>query len=400
MKKIKINSLSVNAFFKLMQERPRRFKTSIIKEIPKEYPINRLSKELHPVSQFVKIAKIEEHSSDCKTFTLVPDSKNGTERLAYFSAGQYITVFLSINGINVTRAYSLSSAPFESIGENGFYQITVKAAKDGLVSNYILDTWTVGTEVKIAAPEGNFDYVSLRDAPVVVGIAGGSGITPFLSFAKSIAHGDENFNLVLLYGSRDSNSILFKEDFDKLQQQSANIKVVHVLSNEEKEGFEHGFLTADLIRKYAPTTPFSVFLCGPQAMYNFMDKELEKLKLEKKYIRHEMFGEIHSAKTQDGYPGTAQAEVKITVTICDETKTVTGSSDDTILQILEKNGIAVPNRCRSGECGWCHTLVKSGSYWMPEKMDFRRKADLKYNFIHPCCTFALSDMELDVPPAK
>jgi len=400
MKKLKINSLSINEFFKLIQERPNKFKHALIRPIPREYPVNKLARELHPAKQYVKVTAVEDHGQDCKTFTLSADLERGTDKLAYFSSGQYITVFLTINGLNVTRAYSLSSAPYQTLGENGFYQITVKSAKDGLVSNFILDNWTVGTSVVVAAPEGNFDYVNLRDAPTVIGIAGGSGITPFLSFAKSIVHGDEDFNFVLLYGSRDSNSILFKDDFDQLQKQSDKIKVVHVLSNEEKEGFENGFITADLIRKYAPATPFSVFLCGPQAMYNFMDKELEKLNLEKKYVRREMFGEIHSAKTQAGYPGSTAAEVKITVTICNETRTVTGSSDDTILQILEKNGIAVPNRCRSGECGWCHTLVKSGTYWMPEKLDFRRKADLKYNFIHPCCTFPLSDMELDVPPAK
>jgi len=399
-KKLKINSLKIDEFLKLIKERQNNFKNAIVKAIIKEYPVNTLARVLHPAKQYVKITKVTDHGQDCKTFTLSPDKENGTESLAYFSSGQYITVFLEINGLKVTRAYSLSSAPFESLGENGFYQITVKAAKDGLVSNYILNTWTEGTAVEIAAPEGNFDYVSLRDAPTVVGIAGGSGITPFLSFAKAIAHGDENFSLVLLYGSRDSKSILFKDEFDELQKLSDKVKVVHVLSNENAEGFEQGFITSDLIRKYAPASDYSVFLCGPQAMYHFMDKELEKLNLEKKFIRHEMFGEIHSAKTQEGYPGSSVPEVNITVTICDETHTVKGSSDDTILQILEKNGIAVPNRCRSGECGWCHTLVKSGNYWIPEKLDFRRKADSKYNFIHPCCTFALSDMELDIPPAK
>lgn len=399
-KKLKINSLKINEFLKLMKERPYRFKTAIVKAILKEYPINALSRTLHPSQQFVKITGIEDHGQGCKTFTLSQNTNKGTSQLAYFASGQYITVFLEINGLKVTRAYSLSSAPYESLGENGYYQITVKSAKDGLVSNYILDSWTIGTEVTIAAPEGNFDYVGLRDAPTVVGIAGGSGITPFLSFAKSIVHGDEEFNLILLYGSRDSQSILFKKEFDELQKLSDKVKVVHILSDEETEGYEHGFITADLVKKYAGNLPYSVFLCGPQAMYNFMDKELEKLGLEKKYIRHEMFGEIHSAKSQEGYPGNAPNEVNITVTICDEVKTVKGSSDDTILQILEKGGIAVPNRCRSGECGWCHTLVKSGSYWIPSKLDYRRKADLKYNFIHPCCTFALTDMELDVPPAK
>ncbi len=408
-----IKELKASKFFDLVKERTQKFKLGSENPIPKEYPINALARRLHPSQQFVKIAKIEDHGQDCKTFTFIPDHAKGCQELAYFSSGQYITIFLKIKELNFTRPYSLSSAPKDSLGPQGFYQITVKAARDGLVSNYILENWKEGDELTISAPEGNFDYVFLRDAPVVVGIAGGSGITPFLSYAKSIVNGDEDFKLILLYGSRDKDSILFKEELDQLQKASDKIKVVHVLSNADKDStnegsvppdshssFEKGFITADLIKKYAPDAPYSIFLCGPQAMYNFADKEIAKLGLEKKYIRHEMFGEIHSGKKQENYPGCQQSEVSITVTICDQVQTVKGNPDDTIMQILEKAGITVPNRCRSGECGWCHSLLKSGQVWVPQKMDFRRKADLKFNFIHPCCTFALSDLELDIPPAK
>ncbi len=408
-----IKSLKASKFFDLVKERTHNFKMGSEKPIPTEYPVNALARKLHPDQQFVKIAKIQDHGMNCKTFTFVPDKEKGCQELAYFSSGQYITIFLKINNFNFSRPYSLSSAPKESLGPHGFYQITVKAVRDGLVSNYILENWKEGDELTISAPEGNFDYVYLRDAPVVVGIAGGSGITPFLSYAKSIVNGDEDFNLILLYGSRDKASILFKEELDQLQKASNKIKVVHVLSNIDKDPakeetdqtdslsiYETGFINADIIKKYAPEQPYSIFLCGPQAMYNFVDKEISNLGIEKKYIRHEMFGEIHSGKKQENYPGCQQAEVSITVTICDQVTTVKGNPDDTIMQILEKAGIAIPNRCRSGECGWCHSLLKSGQVWVPQKLDYRRKADLKFNFIHPCCTFALSDIELDIPPAK
>lgn len=78
-------------------------------------------------------------------------------------------------------------------------------------------------------------------------------------------------------------------------------------------------------------------------------------------------------------------------------KTVEGSSDDTILQILEQNGIAVPSRCRSGECGFCHSYLKSGRVYAPKAPEHWRKADLKFGFIHPCCTFPLTDLEPEVP---
>lgn len=437
MKKSLFKKLNPLRFFSIIKERSARFKKGSKRRLPKTYPVNALAKKLHPKKQYAKIIAIQDFGQ-CKTFTFVPDSSRGTNEFAYFSAGQYVSVFLQIGNLKLTRAYSLSSAPCESLNaknrfecenytsikkyvksfykndstpqnvpeqafESGFYQITVKSAPNGLVSNWILENWRVNSQVELSSPEGNFDYVDLRDAPTVVGIAGGSGITPFLSFAKAICAGDENFNLILLYGSRDSSSVLFKKEFEILEKQTYKIKIVNVLSDEKsdlKDDCERGFINSNLIQKYATKSSYSVFLCGPQAMYDFMDDELKKLNLPKKYIRREMFGEIHDAKSQKDYPGTEKTEISIAVTICDETKTVKGNPNDTILQILEKNGIAVPSRCRSGECGWCHSLLKKGDVFVPQKLDYRRKADLKYNFIHPCCTFALGDIELDVPPAK
>ena len=404
-----IKSTNPLKFLSVLKQRKNKFKKAAQTPIPEVYPVNALAKKLHPARQYVKIASIVERGADCKTFRFVPDNLRGTEELAYFSAGKYVTVFLNIAGVPLTRAYSLNSSPKESLktaASLGFYEITVKGVKDGIVSSYILQNWKTGDSVELSAPEGHFEYVGLRDAPVVVGIAGGSGITPFLSMAKAICDGTESFKLILLYGSRDASSILFKKEFDELEKQSNLVQVIHVLSNEEAfeavqhdvEGkFEKGFITSELIKKYAPQENYSVFLCGPQAMYNFAGKELQKLPLEKKFVRYELFGEIHSAKAQKNYPGCNSPEVNVTVAICGQVKTVQGSADDTIMQILEKNGIQVPARCRSGECGWCHSYLKSGKVFIPQEMDLRRKADEKFNFIHPCCTFPLTDIEIEVP---
>ena len=164
----------------------------------------------------------------------------------------------------------------------------------------------------------------------------------------------------MLYGSRIANSILFHQEFDELAARCDKINPVYVLSHEEKEGYEHGFVTTDLIRKYAPEGDYSVFLCGPQAMYDFVDGELEKLDLAPKYVRRELFGEFHNPKSCADYPVGAPDTVQITVSVHGEKKTVTGSANDSILQTLERSGIAVPARCRSGECGWCHSRLVSG----------------------------------------
>lgn len=55
----------------------------------------------------------------------------------------------------------------------------------------------------------------------------------------------------------------------------------------------------------------------------------------------------------------------------------------------------LPSRCRSGQCGWCHSRLVSGEVFIPDEADGRREADKKFGWIHPCCTYPLSDIELD-----
>ena len=50
-----------------------------------------------------------------------------------------------------------------------------------------------------------------------------------------------------------------------------------------------------------------------------------------------------------------------------------------------------------GQCGWCHSRLVSGEVFIPDEADGRREADKKFGWIHPCCTYPLSDIELDVP---
>ncbi len=389
---------TAESFHAIAAERAARIDAASTAAIPQLNPVNRLAKRLHPDRHYMKIAQVTELAPDTKRFRFVPDPARGTTECAPFLAGQYLNIHLTINGMPVNRAYSISSSPKNA--REGYYELTLKYVQDGLVSRYVLDNWKEGDEVELSGPAGTFYYSPLRDAKTVVCLAGGSGVTPFLSLANAIADGDEDFRMILLYGSRTEDAILYKAEFDRLAKDD-RIQVVHVLSDEEKPGFEHGFISADLIREYAPAgEPYSVFVCGPQGMYRFVDQEIEKLGLARKYVRHELFGEVHDARTQDGYPGTDLTTVKITVSIRDTTRTVTGSVYDTILQTLEKNGITVPTSCRSGECGFCHSVLKSGQVYVPKAIDGRRLADLKFGGIHPCATFPLSDLEIIVPADK
>lgn len=398
-KKPSLHSISPLRFQKLGKIREEKINQAPADPLPKSFPVNELSAALHPDHQYGVISDIKVWDDNCKSFTFAPDASRGTTQFAWFQAGAYLCVFLEFDGMKLTRPYSISSSPRETL-HGGTYTLTIKRVPGGLASNYMLDHWKIGDPITLSGPLGEFVYLPVRDAHTVIGLAGGSGITPFHSFAKSIVEGDEDFNLILLYGSRTENDILFKEDFDRFEKKSDKVKVVHVLSDEQKEGFEHGFITADLIARYAPKE-YSVFLCGPAVMYRFMDQELLKLNLEQKWIRHELQGEVHDAASQPDYPknhNTVPERVQIVVNICGNIHKIQANSSDTVLQSLEKNGIAAPAHCRSGECGWCRSHLVKGEVFCPRQTEHRRAADLNFNYFHPCCSFPMSDLEIEIAP--
>ena len=360
------------------------------------YLPNQIANALHPKVQHLKVAKIEEEASNCKRYYLVPNEEKGTKALAWFSAGQYLSITLKIGNMVLTRPYSLASSPREAL--EGTYLLTIQKVEGGLASQFIHDTWQVGTEVTASAPLGNFTYEPLRDAKTVVGVVGGSSITPFCALAKAIADGDEDCDLILLYGSRTLEDTMFQQDLTDLAAGCSRIKLVNIFSDEKREGYEHGFITAELIKKYTPEGEFSLFVCGPQVMRKFVDKEIETLGLRKKFIRNELFGEYFGPAKEADYPENVAPAFKVTVRMAGKEQTITAPSDVSLLGSLEAAGIAAPSHCRSGECGWCHSRLVSGEVYTPKSVDGRREADYLYGYIHPCCSFPLSDLVIEVPP--
>ena len=163
---------------------------------------------------------------------------------------------------------------------------------------------------------------------------------------------------------------------------------------------EHGFITAELIKKYAPEGEYSLFVCGPQVMRKFVDKEIATLGLRRKFIRNELFGEYFGPAKEADYPANVEPAFKVTVRIAGKEQTITAPSDVSLLRSLEAAGIAAPAHCRSGECGWCHSKLVSGEVYTPKSVDGRREADYLYGYIHPCCSFPLSDLVIEVPPVS
>ena len=303
----------------------------------------------------------------------------------------------------MNKPYTIRSGPKDALGrENTSYTLTIKLTEPAYASKWILENWKEGDEVEISGPLGDFYYQELKDAKHVVALAGGSGITPFYSMAAAIVSGAEDFDMTILYGSRSYDGILLKDEIEELAASSnGRVKVVHVLSHDEKDGCAHGFLTAELISKYAPEGDYSVFMCGPKAMYDFCIGECKKLGLKKRRYRAEMSGDYMNVQKNEDFPAeTDGREYKLTVDIRGSKRTVPCKGGESLLWAMEKAGIAAPSHCRSGECGWCHSKLVSGKVYVPEDADGRRIADKKFGWIHPCVSYPESDIEICVYPTK
>lgn len=389
-----IGLLDIIAFTKMVKKRSGKINAAKTTAITPS-AVNKNALMLHPKAQVMKIEKIVSETPKVKTFHLkMADSSLPS----YFRAGQYVSLKLKIGDSVFTRPYSLSSSPKEAL--QGFYSITIKGTDEGFFSKWALDNWKEGDKVEVSAPEGNFYYEPLRDAKSVIGICGGSGVTPFLSLAKAIVDGDEDFKLTLFYGSCKECDILFKNKFDKLEKESnGKLKVVHVLSDEKSEKFETGFITSKLITKYSEKdSPYSVFICGPQVMYNFVSKEITSLNIPHKFVRRELFGEIKKIEMAEGYPSEHLNKFyQIKVRYFGGNTQIIANSNDSILVALEKTGIKAPSRCRSGECGFCRSKLLSGDVFVVPDGDGRRAADKKLGFIHICSSYPLSDLEIELP---
>lgn len=388
-----IGALDMLKFKNLADTRRKEIEKAPVVPLPKTFTTNEKAKALHPETQTVRIKEKRRNGQDAVTVVL--ESADGAP-LAPFQAGQYISVSLRIGGTHTTRPYSLCGSP--AWAEKGIYNITVKRVEDdGFASPFIQDELKVGDTLTVSGPQGHLYYEPMRDEKHVLALAGGSGITPFVGMAYAIRDGYEDFDLTILFGSRTEEGIVYRGELDALAKECDRIHVVHVLSDEKKEGFEHGFISAELIKKYSKGS-VSVFMCGPQAMYSFLDGEIEKLGLDRKHVRRELFGAIKDPSVCPGFPeGMKGKTFKARIILPNRSFTVDARADEPLLVSIERAGILAPSRCRSGECGWCRSRLLSGDVFIPESTDGRRAADKDFGYIHPCSAFPLGDVTVEVP---
>ena len=187
-----------------------------------------------------------------------------------FKAGQHLTLRATINGEEVRRNYSLCTAP-----NSDDWLVTVKRIGGGLFSNWIGDQLKPGDTIDVMPPHGSFttEFVETSRRHLV-GIAGGSGITPVMSLIRTLLQSEPESRFTLLYGNRDSSSVIFLEALAALKDKYlSRLEIYHFLDAEEQDiELFNGMLNRErLDEAIAALVPDAAdvdgwFICGPGPM--------------------------------------------------------------------------------------------------------------------------------------
>ncbi len=341
---------------------------------------------LHPKQLNLKVSKIIPETESTTTLRLVSESGY----LPPFQAGQYLNLFVEINGIRSSRPYSISSSP----NQTAYYDITIRRVNEGFVSDFLLESLKVGDKLTSTSPTGNFYYNPLTHGKDLLFIAGGSGITPFMSMIREVTDKVLDRNIHLIYGSRTEDDIVYRDELDDREKSYSNLKISHIISEPSNEySGDTGFITGEYIQSRAGSLEDKmIYVCGPEAMYSFVLKELEKLEVPRRKLRVEVFGPPADVTKQPAWPEAIGKNTKFKITL-NSGKSIEAKAGEPLMNSLERVGKELPASCRSGECSLCRTKLISGKVFHPNGVKIR-KSDAKYGYIHPCMAYPLEDLNL------
>ena len=166
------------------------------------------------------------------------------EELTY-KPGQYFIITIKQDNKELTHHFSFSSSPTE----REHFEFTKKLTDHEY--SLALRSAKIGDWAKIDAPYGLFTFEG--EYSRIALLAGGIGITPFMSIIKNATDKQLDAKITLFYGCRTEKDIAFRKELENMQNENKNLKVVCIV-NEPSSLWtgETGIITVDMIKKALP----------------------------------------------------------------------------------------------------------------------------------------------------
>lgn len=303
----------------------------------------------------VKVADVEQVTDVVKHFTLVP--VNG-EVLPPFSGGSHIIVAMNINGRTHRNAYSLMG----STANADSYHISVRKqdySRGGSV--FMHEQVSPGTVLEITYPVNLFAINKTARRHVL--IAGGIGITPFLSQISDLNRLGADYELHYAY--RSPEHAAFREQLEEMCGDKVHFHV-------DSEGTQLD-LKALLSQQLLGT---HVYICGPEPMVKALHLTAAELGWPDNHVHSEQFS---------APPVGDEFKVKLTESDVE----VVVPADMSMLEAMEEAGVDAPYLCRGGACGQCELEVIACDGMLEHHDHYLTDAEkLSGNKIMPCVSRA------------
>lgn len=297
----------------------------------------------------LRVKRVVRETADA--VSLVLDVPEHASRRFRYEAGQFLTLRVNLDGRDLRRCYSMSSAPIEDE-----LRITIKRDPGGLVSNWINDTAAAGDELHVAPPEGRFVLRGeLSGATEVVAFAGGSGITPIMSLARA-AVDDPDRRVRMFYANRSRDSVIFADTLDRLVAEHGERVVLHKHFDEDA-----GVVAPAAIESFiAAAGDAHYYVCGPGPFMDTVERTLLAAGVKPSRLHLERFT---VEAPSDAAVAIEASEVTEEVVIELDRKTTVASyrKGDTLLQTARSAGLRAPSSCETGSCGTCMARVVDGT---------------------------------------
>lgn len=267
-----------------------------------------------------------------------------------FEAGQYLTLKANINGEEVRRAYSISSAEKDQT-----LRVSVKKVDGGKMSTYLVEVAKDGDTIEVMPPEGRFTLVN---SETFVFVAGGSGITPIMSLVKKAKA--NNAQIHLLYANKSQAETMFKAELDELIDDNLNIKYFN--------SSEGNRLTEEQLKSHfndLNAANAQIYICGPQGLIQSAESVAKEIVASDNQVHLEYFAspETNTSPNVD-HVSAQMASGEIQLIIDGDTHSVKTEDYETILEAGERIGIDPPFSCQSGVCTTCRAKVIAGEVEM------------------------------------
>jgi ferredoxin-NADP reductase len=334
------------------------------------------------------VITILEETDEIKTFRLArPDGLT-------FTAGQFVAVRVSVGGKPHVRCYSISSSP----DARGYLEISVR--RQGLVSTTLHTTLRSGSVLAISQPAGQFVYPAGDDRPLAL-LAGGIGITPLLAMLRHAVLTDPTRPISLLYSARRLQDAAFVRELSLIAERYPHVRIGLTFSGgNAPPPWRAGHIDAAMLRQYVSHPAHTIFcICGPTSMMAAMDQLLRNEDVPSDQIRSERFETavaatlVNTATPTALAPGRASGRDEYQVTFASSGRAGRAGAAQTLLEIAEREGVAIASSCRSGVCLTCRTRLADGDADCRSSM--LDPDDRAAGFILPCVAWATTDCVLE-----